>query len=370
MAKYRILIVDDDDDARRLLAIALSERYETVEACDGLDALSKLEIYEPDFAIIDIMMPLMDGYQLCESIRSHPSFKHMQVIFLSAFGTNENVKKSYAVGANLFMTKPVDPDRVLKNIDFTIEHEPPPMRNKRYSLHELERVVAKQQAAEEARNAAPPEPPPPPPPKPEPEPEPMDKVEEPVQAEDQQTASEPARAVGALPRILVVDDDPEMLEMINLVLREDFEVTTAGNGLEAIEFMVDYEPDIMLLDIMMPKMNGYQLLQSIRRNAFFKTLPVVVLSAKSTPKDREYAARLGATNFIPKPYQVDELMETLLEITRLPDFLIRPKKTGILEIREMVYLDHSNRVKKEQARQKREKYTEMEKVIREGKKET
>ncbi len=120
---------------------------------------------------------------------------------------------------------------------------------------------------------------------------------------------------------------------------------------------------------MMPKMNGYQLLQSIRRNAFFRNLPVVVLSAKSTPKDREYAARLGATNFIPKPYQIEELMETLLEITRAANFEIRPKKTGILEIRKRTYLDHTERVKKEQARQKREKYSEMEKVIREGKRE-
>ncbi|MRR30105.1 response regulator, partial [bacterium] len=87
MSRYRILVVDDDEEIRRVLKLTLSTRYEVVEACDGLDALSKLEDYEPDFAIIDIMMPLMDGFQLCEAIRRHKSFKVMQVMFLSAHGS-------------------------------------------------------------------------------------------------------------------------------------------------------------------------------------------------------------------------------------------------------------------------------------------
>jgi len=66
------------------------------------------------FMVIDIMMPLMDGYQLCEAVRRHPRFSRMQVLFLSAFASKDNIKRGYAVGANLFMTKPVDPERVLK----------------------------------------------------------------------------------------------------------------------------------------------------------------------------------------------------------------------------------------------------------------
>ncbi|MCL5270561.1 MAG: response regulator, partial [bacterium] len=289
MSKYRVMIVDDDDDTRKMLALALQPRYEVVEAGDGLDALSKLETHEPDFAIIDIMMPMMDGYQLCEAIRRHPRFNVMQVMFLSAYGSKENVQRSYAAGANLFMTKPVNPSRILKNIDFTIEHEPPPLRRKRYTLKELEALDILQEENEKARvrvkaesqSREQPAPPPRPTPspthrsapqtgytaQPQPQPAPQSTPQSAPQPAPQPAAQAQARPADVNhgpvhPRVLVVDDDLELLRMMDLALRDYFEVARAANGIEAIERMVDCEPDLMLLDIMMPKMNGYQLLQS------------------------------------------------------------------------------------------------------------
>lgn len=369
MAKYRIMVVDDDDDARKMLGLALRQRYEVVEATDGLDALSKLETFEPDFAILDIMMPLMDGYQVCEAIRKHPRFKTMQVMFLSAFGSKENIKKGYAVGTNLFMTKPVDPERVLKNIDFTIQHEPPPMRVKKYTIEQLQKLDSEQQAQRKHQAPAAAEPTPPPPaaaPAAAPPREPsVGSARGPVVPGTQPVESATVRH-GIRPRILVVDDDHELLQMVDLALRDDYEITTATNGLEAIEHMVDFEPDLMLLDIMMPKMNGYQLLQSIRRNAYFRNLPVIVISAKSTPRDREYAARLGATHFIAKPYAIDELLGTLVSVTTSPDFKISPKTATINEIRDRVYAEARERQERLQEINRRRKFAEMQDVIDEA----
>ncbi|MCL5270560.1 MAG: response regulator, partial [bacterium] len=109
------------------------------------------------------------------------------------------------------------------------------------------------------------------------------------------------------------------------------------------ERMVDCEPDLMLLDIMMPKMNGYQLLQSIRRNAVFSELPVVVLSAKSSDRDREYAARLGANHFLAKPYRMEELIEVLQGIAHAPGFRVRPKKLTMREIKERLFQEEKER---------------------------
>jgi CheY-like chemotaxis protein len=336
MGKYRVMIIDDDEDARRVLNLALSPRYEVIEACDGLDALSMLESCEPDFAIIDIMMPLMDGYQVCEAIRRHPRFSQMQVMFLSAYGSKENVKRGYAAGANLFMTKPVDPERVLRNIDFTIQHDPPALRTKRYAYAELLRHNFKPQGA--------PAQPPPAAPQvpraaaqatPPPRPVAFTPPREAATTRPRPAAAETAPA--GKPRILVVDDDIDMLQMVSLSLRDTYVVTLATNGLEAIERMVDYEPDLLLLDIMMPKMNGYQMLQSIRRNACWKSLPVVVISAKSTPKDREYAARLGSTGFLAKPYHVDELLRLLEDICAAPAFRVRNKKLTYADIKEKLH---------------------------------
>ena len=291
----------------------------------------------------------------------------MQVLFLSAHGTKEHIKRSYEVGANLFMTKPVDPERVLKNIDFTIQHEAPPLRHKRYTLEQLQQFEREGRLKAEAerlhkpkrevgsqrdeqrptpasQSTPPPRPPASPPPSaarpaPQAPPPPL----------------EPAPS-GIIPRILAVDDDEELLKMLRLALSESFEVTTASNGLEAIERMVDYEPDLMLLDIMMPKMNGYQLLQSIRRNTFYRNLPVLVLSAKSSPKDREYAARLGATHFLAKPYKIAELLDLLAAEVQASGFAARPKRLTLFEIGEREYREQRE---KDDRRERMERQDQM-----------
>jgi CheY-like chemotaxis protein len=349
MGKYRILIVDDDEDARRILSMALRPQYETVEANDGLDALARLDASEPDVAIIDVMMPIMDGYQLCEAIRRHPSYGKMPVMFLSAYGSKENAKKSYESGGNLFMIKPLAPDRVLKNVDLTIEQARPEIRVKRHTIEWLALAstddLAKLAKPAEAKGEASPAPHPParavlggsrdgrpqavpPAPASAPRERPASPLPLPAQA-----------VVGARPRILVVDDDPETRVMVDLAIRDQFEVAKASNGMEAIERLVDCEPDLMLVDIMMPKMNGYQLLQSIRRNPLFREMPVVVLSAKSSPRDRDYAAKLGATAYLAKPYQVEELLQALRVITAATGFRVRPKSRSIEQIRRERVLD-------------------------------
>jgi DNA-binding response OmpR family regulator len=334
------MIVDDDEDTRKVIGMALRPKYEVVEACDGLDALSKLDMYEPDFAILDIMMPLMDGYQLCEAIRRNHRFKTIQVLFLSAYGNTDNIKKGYAVGANLFLTKPVDPERILKNIDVTIAHEPPTRYPKR---HTIEQIAAMENAnVQKLRDA-------------------RENVERPAQSWRPKEESifddgpapaatpvtrslRPADSAAPRTRLLMVDDDPELIQMLDLALRDQFEVTTASNGFEAIERMVTYQPDLMLIDVMMPKMNGYQLLQSIRRNAYFTTMPVVVLTAKASPKDKDYALKLGATDFMSKPFRMEELLNTLQRLTTAPGFRIRPKTLSIYEIRSHTAAEQSKRV--------------------------
>jgi DNA-binding response OmpR family regulator len=352
MGKYRILVVDDDDDARKLISMMLQTRYEVVEACDGLDALSKLELVEPDFAIIDIMMPIMDGYQVCEAIRRHPRFKTMQVLFLSAHGSRDNIKKGYSVGANLFMTKPIDPERIIKNIDFTIEHEPPVKAPKRYSIEQiaaLERVQSQHQDRQEAARESSVRTADRPAKEWHPHEESIFDDEPPSAAAAAPRAAStsvniPADSGPPRPRLLLVDDDPELVQMLDLALRDDYEVTTAANGIEAIERMVDYQPDIMLIDIMMPKMNGYQLLQSIRRNTYFGTMPVIVLTAECSPRDREYALKLGANQFMGKPFKVEELLATVQAMTETPGFRIRPKRMTIFEIRSRNAADMSKKL--------------------------
>lgn len=421
MARHRILIVDDDADTRKVMSTALSTRYEVVQARDGLDALHKLEDYQPDFAIVDAMMPLMDGYQLCEAVRRHDAFKAIPVLFLSAYGTKENIKKGYAAGANLFMTKPIDPLRVLKNVEFTINHEKPGIRKKRFTIDELrerDRKADQETAAGSAPDNGQPTPrpaastssrpasPPPRPsatPPPPPPPEGFDRIAEEEEidlGEDVDVAPSPSTASsdsppspgappppprhedeelpegvhpplyrrperGPLPRLMVVDNDEEVRELLDMSLRTDYEVTTARDGVEAIENMVLYQPDMLIVDIMMPKMNGYQLIQTMRRNVAYKDLPILVVSGKATPRDQAYVQKLGGTAFIPKPFDIETIQDKVRELTSAPGFKIGEKRLGIDEIVEREYLKANEKNEASEQKDRQRKFSEMQDLLNE-----
>jgi two-component system KDP operon response regulator KdpE len=103
--------------------------------------------------------------------------------------------------------------------------------------------------------------------------------------------------------VLVVDDHPKVLRFIEIDLKlRGFEVVTTTSGTEALKLVKSGKPDIMLLDIIMPGMDGFEVLKKLRD---FTQLPVIAFSA--SPESCHYAMRLGASDFMPKPFQPDEM---------------------------------------------------------------
>jgi DNA-binding response OmpR family regulator len=103
--------------------------------------------------------------------------------------------------------------------------------------------------------------------------------------------------------VLVVDDHPKVLRFMEIDLKlRGFEVVTATSGSEALEMVKSDEPDIMLLDIIMPEMDGFEVLKRLRD---FTQLPVIAFSA--SPGNYHDAMRVGANDFVPKPFQPDEM---------------------------------------------------------------
>lgn len=346
MGKYRILIVDDEADVRAVLSATLRHHYEVLEAHDGLDALEKIGRVEPDFVLMDVMMPLMDGYQACDAIRKNARFSSIPVMFLSALGTKEDIRKGYSVGANLYLTKPFEPARLLRNIQLFFDTNPPRSGPKTYTLaqlHEWEKThqqpITDVHEAETAHDflspAAPPRavaqpaaPPPVAPPEPPSEPmPPITDLATPL-PEPQPPRPHPASRI----RIMVVDDDPEVISMIRIILADRYEMTFAMDGLQAIERIVRHQPDILVVDIMLPKMSGFQLCQSLRANKTFSKTPILICSAKSTDRDIAYAKRVGATDYLVKPFTSTDLLDKITTLIRSPDFFIRPKFMSIDEV--------------------------------------
>jgi putative two-component system response regulator len=105
----KILIVDDDVSTRRLLRSLLEKEYRLAEAGTGEQALAMLAGFAPDLAMLDIMMPGIDGYETCRRIRANPSIRGIQVIVVSAKSSREEQSQAFAAGADDYVVKPFDP---------------------------------------------------------------------------------------------------------------------------------------------------------------------------------------------------------------------------------------------------------------------
>lgn len=109
--------------------------------------------------------------------------------------------------------------------------------------------------------------------------------------------------------ILVVDDEIEILNILKNILEiKGYEITTAQSGKEAIEKLKKKIPHLIILDVIMPEMDGYEVCQKIRKNAVLKHIPIIMLSAKGTVEDEIEGWRMGIDEYIPKPFNTEELL--------------------------------------------------------------
>src|SRR5688572_3671995 len=115
MQRHRILIVEDSPTMRQLLAFALKRipGAEIVEARDGMDGLRKVTSDHFDLALVDINMPVMDGLKLIHLIREEESLKSMPIVVITTEGADEDRERAIALGADEYLTKPVQAPRVL-----------------------------------------------------------------------------------------------------------------------------------------------------------------------------------------------------------------------------------------------------------------
>ena len=118
MSKGKILVVDDEIYIVHILDFSLGmEGYEVVTALDGEQALEKVKAEKPDLIVLDIMMPKLDGYEVCKSIKSNAATQHIPVILLSAKGRNVDQKLGFDVGADDYITKPFSPRKLVERIN-------------------------------------------------------------------------------------------------------------------------------------------------------------------------------------------------------------------------------------------------------------
>ena len=116
----------------------------------------------------------------------------------------------------------------------------------------------------------------------------------------------------AIHKVLIVDDSKtETLFMTDLLQRNGFDVRSAGNAAEALQRLSEDKPDLILMDVVMPGQNGFQLTRSINRTPEFTGIPIILCTSKSLETDRVWGMRQGARDYVTKPVDARELLDKI-----------------------------------------------------------
>jgi CheY-like chemotaxis protein len=280
-----VLVIEDSNTSRKVISMVLKRQgYSIVEATTGGEGLARMLDIVPDMVLLDVMLPDMDGYQVLFEIRATPRLKDVPVVMLTGKRGSADRMKGIASGANEYLTKPFDPAKLLNVLKRFIGTG----SKKTYAVPVKKPVIAKV--------ASPIKP----------------TVSRVAESPVIQPALRPAEQTG--PSILIVEDSPTTQKVISMVLaRKGYTCRKAISGAEAIQSMQSHLPDLVLLDAMLPDMDGYSVLSQMQQIEKMKKIPVVMLTAKTGATDRQKGMASGANAYLTKPFDPDKLLSTVAQ---------------------------------------------------------
>lgn len=285
--KPKILIVDDVSENLHAMMGMLRDKYAVIAATSGEKALALAAHHpQPDLILLDIRMPDMDGYEVLRRLKSDSVTADIPVIFVTALSESADEARGLKMGAADYITKPINADllhlRVLTQLEL-----------RRYRRKPL----------------APP-----------------------GNGGQTQHLS-----------ILIADDVPENIHELISALSNEYRILVANNGPQAIELVQSATPpDLILLDIVMPEMDGYEVCRRIKASEAGNRIPVIFLSVMDSTVEKVRGFSIGAADYITKPFDIDEVrarIRTHLELSRLQHFFEQQvtQRTQSLERKTRLY---------------------------------
>jgi len=119
------------------------------------------------------------------------------------------------------------------------------------------------------------------------------------------------------PRVLVVDDDPDVVEAVGVVLEDDgYRVETATDGPAALRSVLEAPPDLIVLDVRMPRLNGWEFCEIVRRQSHTRDVPVLFLTGRGEMRDQITAMQVGGSGHLRKPFRIEDLRDKVRALTR------------------------------------------------------
>jgi len=254
--RKKIFLVDDTEFSLIRTKQILKEYYAvyTLDSSSGMfDLLKKVK---PDLIVMDINMPGMDGYEAITVLKNDERYQDIPVIFLSGRIDEDSIIKGLSLGAVEHISKPYDP----KNLHVVISKHLYPVQYE-YELH-----------IDEDRNV---------------------------------------NRVNRQHSVLAVDDSPSMLRSIHFALKSKYKVHTLQKPENLEKIIPTLKPDLFLLDFNMPSLNGFELVKIIHSFEYFKNAPIIFLTSDSSPDHINAALKLGARDYILKPFNPNKLRDKI-----------------------------------------------------------
>jgi HAMP domain-containing protein/signal transduction histidine kinase/DNA-binding response OmpR family regulator len=260
----RLLVVEDNDIERESIVELLGhDDIEITAVGTGSEAMAALLGLPFDCCIVDLRLPDMTGFELLERVQSEPTLRDVPVVvFTGKELTGEEEARLKIVAKSIVLKDVQSPERLLDEtalfLHRVVSDLPEDKRGMLERLHDSTDVLSRR-------------------------------------------------------KVLVVDDDVRNIFALTTVLEnQEMEVLSATNGRQAIE-IIQGTPDlsVVLMDIMMPEMDGYETMREIRKDSEFRTLPILALTAKAMKGDREKCLQAGASDYIAKPVNTEQLLSLL-----------------------------------------------------------
>lgn len=276
-----ILIIDDNamnlDISKDLLQHA---GFQTLEAEDAKTGIRMMKEYKPDLVLLDLLMPHVDGFEAMRLIKNDPDIRDTRVIAFTALASSEDQEKALQHGCLGVILKPIDAQTFVPLVKSFLDGEasltPTLERNPVVEFRTTETL---------------------------------------------QSSTTKAHT------ILIVDDNPMNVD----ILREAVTVMgqmamTATSGEDALRLAEQYKPDLILLDIMMPGMDGYAVLRAIQADERIADTPVIIISALDHTEDRVKGLMRGGCDYISKPFELVEVQARISVALRMKDLQDQLKK--------------------------------------------
>jgi len=261
----KLLVVEDDVVQQRSIADLLrGEDVEVVAVTSGKEALEQLEGGGFDSLVLDLLLPDEDGSRLLEDIKTNPKFQDIPVVVYTGKDLSQKEEarlKRYAESV-ILKSGSSSPEKLLSDTALF--------------LHRVEEKLP-------------------------------EKARELLRSQREEGESVAGK------KVLIVDDDVRNIFALTSVLESHgIDAVYAENGKDAISALErNPDVDVVLMDVMMPEMDGYQTMRAIRSDPAHKALPIIAITAKALKEDREKCIQAGASDYLPKPVENDKLLELI-----------------------------------------------------------